>query len=159
MPESVKDRPTKAHEYIFLLTKNDRYYYDAESIKTPSANPDDDRGSRNNRKRFPTAKINGIRNSGMYPMANKRTVWSINTKPYSEAHFAVFPPELIVDCVKAGCPKNGIVLDPFFGSGTTGEVALRLNRKFIGIELNPEYIKIANKRLSVHLQTLFTCTE
>lgn len=161
MPESVKDRPTKAHEYIFLLTKNDRYYYDFEAIKEKALYPNNERTSKTDRKRFPTDKINGIRNrkDSYYEKRNKRSVWTISTEPFLDAHFAVFPSKLIVDCIKAGCPKNGIVLDPFFGSGTTGEVALRLNRNFIGIELNPEYIKIANKRLSAHLQTLFTCTE
>ncbi len=105
MPESVTDRPTKSHEYIFLLTKNQKYYYDAVAIKVPSVNPKDDRGSRQNRKRFPTEKINGIRNSGIYPTTNKRSVWTINTKPCLEAHFAVYPEELIRDCIKAGCPK------------------------------------------------------
>jgi len=86
------------------------------------------------------------------PIRNKRSVWTVNTKSFKNAHFATFPPKLIEPCIKAGCPENGIVLDPFFGSGTTGEVALRLGRKFVGIELNSEYIKIANKRLWKHLQ-------
>lgn len=212
MPESVNDRPTKAHEYIFLMTKNVKYFYDAEAIKTPSIEPDDDRGSRQNRKRFPTDKINGIRNSGIYPMANKRTVWTVNTMPYADAHFATFPEDLITDCIKAGCPEfvcnkcgkprekilekepiirkrpehfgsyreingqphpskagvkvtelgltdcgcnvgfsPGIVLDPFSGAGTTALVSRKLHRNFVGIELNPEYIEIANKRLSTEL--------
>jgi DNA modification methylase len=147
MPESVKDRCTKAHEYIFLLSKSPKYYYDSEAIKTESIEPDDDRGSRGNRKRFPTDKINGIRNSGVYPMANKRSVWTVNTMPYSEAHFATFPQELIVDCIKAGCPENGVVLDPFMGAGTTAVVSRKLNRNYLGFELNPDYVKIANNRL------------
>lgn len=147
MPESVKDRPTKNHEYIFLLSKNQRYYYDAEAIKTKSIEPNDDRGSRGNRKRFPTDKINGIRNSGIYPMSNKRSVWTVNTKPYKEAHFAIYPEKLIVPCIKAGCPEDGIVLDPFMGVGTTAIVARKLNRNFIGFELKKEYVEMANKRL------------
>jgi DNA modification methylase len=100
------------------------------------------------RKCFPTDKINGIRGAtGYYPLANKRDVWTVATKPYSEAHFAVFPDTLIVDCIKAGCPEDGIVLDPFIGSGTTAIVARKLNRNFIGIELNPKYITIAERRL------------
>jgi len=148
MPESVKDRPTKAHEYIFLLAKSEKYYYDAESIKVPSKNPLDDRGARNNRKRFPTEQINGIRGPGLYAMANKRSVWTVNTKPFKEAHFAVFPPNLIKPCILAGSPKDGTVLDPFNGSGTTGVVSVEYGRSYIGIDLNPEYIEMAERRIS-----------
>ncbi|MET4560774.1 DNA modification methylase [Lysinibacillus parviboronicapiens] len=148
MPESVTDRPTRAHEYIFLMSKQPKYYYDHEAIKMPSKNPVDDRGARGNKKRIPTNLINGIRNSGVYPKANKRSVWQVPTKPFKEAHFAVYPEDLIEPCVLAGCPLDGVVLDPFFGSGTTGLVALKHGRNFIGIELNPEYIKIAERRLS-----------
>lgn len=151
MPESVKDRPTKSHEQIFLLSKNEKYFYDAEAIKELSIEPNDDRGARKNIKRFPTDKINGIRNSGIYPLANKRTVWDVTTKPYAEAHFATFPEDLIVDCIKAGCPEDGIVLDPFMGAGTTALVARKLHRNFIGIELNPAYVKLAEKRLKKEL--------
>ncbi len=84
-------------------------------------------------------------------MANKRSVWTVTTKPYSEAHFATYPEDLIVDCIKAGCPEGGIVLDPFMGAGTTALVARKLNRNYIGFELNPEYIRIANNRLRTHL--------
>jgi len=148
MPESVKDRPTKAHEYIFLLAKSEKYYYDAESIKVPSKNPLDDRGARNNRKRFPTEQINGIRGPGLYAMANKRSVWTVNTKPFKEAHFAVFPPNLIKPCILAGSPKDGTVLDPFNGSGTTGVVSVEYGRSYIGIDLSPEYIEMAERRIS-----------
>lgn len=148
MPESVTDRPTRAHEYIFLMSKQPKYYYDHEAIKIPSKNPVDDRGARGNKKRIPTNLINGIRNSGVYPKANKRSVWQVPTKPFKEAHFAVYPEDLIEPCILAGCPLDGVVLDPFFGSGTTGLVALKHGRNFIGIELNPDYIKIAEKRLS-----------
>lgn len=148
MPESVKDRPTKSHEYIFLLAKSQKYYYDADAIKVPSVEPDDNRGERGNRKRYPTDKVAGIRGPGIYPVANKRDVWFISTKPYKEAHFATFPPDLIEPCVLAGCPQGGTVLDPFNGSGTTGQVALTNNRNYIGIELNPAYVDLTHKRLN-----------
>jgi site-specific DNA-methyltransferase (cytosine-N4-specific) len=121
MPESVKDRCTKAHEYIFLLSKSPQYYYDSDAIRDKP-------------------------NYGEEVGANKRSVWSINVKPYKEAHFATFPEKLPELCIKAGSKKGDIVLDPFFGSGTTGWVAQRLGRKWLGIELNPEFIKIAEKR-------------
>jgi DNA modification methylase len=123
MPESVKDRCTKSHEYIFLLSKNAHYYFDHESIKVESSQ------STENGK------------------SNKRSVWTVTTKPYSEAHFATYPHDLIIPCIKAGCPENGTVLDPFGGSGTTAQVAAQLNRNAIICELNSEYIKIANQRL------------
>lgn len=107
MPESVSDRCTKSHEYIFMLTKGPTYYYDAEAIKTESLDPIDDRGSRDGQKRRPTQLIAGIRNSGIYPKSNKRTVWTVTTKPFAEAHFATFPPDLIVDCIKAGSSEHG----------------------------------------------------
>lgn len=150
MPESVTDRCTKAHEYIFLMSKSSKYYYDAESIKTEMICSEHDKRSRQGRKRFPTDKVNGIRGNTpdkVYEFANKRSVWTVNTKPYAEAHFATFPEELIVDCIKAGCPENGIVLDPFAGTNTTGMVARKLNRNYISFELNPAYIKIADKRI------------
>ncbi len=121
MPESVKDRCTKAHEYIFLLSKSPQYYYDSDAIRDKP-------------------------HYGEEVGANKRSVWSINVKPYKEAHFATFPEKLPELCIKAGSKKGDIVLDPFFGSGTTGWVAQRLGRKWLGIELNPEFIKIAEKR-------------
>jgi DNA modification methylase len=147
MPESVTDRCTKAHEYIFLLSKSPAYYFDHEAIKQPSKHPTDDRGARGNRKRFPTALISGIRASGVYPMANKRSVWTVVTRPYKGAHFATFPPDLIEPCIIAGAPKHGLVLDPFLGSGTTAAVANKLGRHYVGIELNPTYVKLARERL------------
>ena len=162
MPESVPDRCTKAHEYIFLMSKSQKYYCDMEAIKEPTDYPNLIGKSQKVDYRDSSVIPNGKQSQSVVirgATRNKRSVWTVTTKPFPDVHFAVFPPELIVDCIKAGSPENGIVLDPFFGSGTTGEVALRLNRKFIGIELNPEYIKIANKRLSAHLQTLFTYTE
>lgn len=124
LPESVKDRPTIAHEYLFLFSKNKHYYYDYQSILEPAASG------------------KGYR--------NKRSVWVVNTEPYPEAHFATFPPALITPCVMAGSKTGDFVLDPFFGSGTTGVVALKNKRKFIGIELNPEYCEMAEKRLTAY---------
>jgi len=120
MPESVQDRCTKAHEYIFLLSKSHKYHFDHVAIKEPMKESDE--------------------------MANKRSVWTVNTKPYSGAHFAVFPTELIEPCILAGAPLGGIVLDPFMGSGTTAQVAQDLGRQYLGCELNPEYGKLQKKR-------------
>ncbi len=152
MPESVQDRPTRSHEFIFLMSKSKKYYYDYEAIKTPSQNPDVDYSKTHlvGNKRNPTDKVNGFRpreTSAIYEMANKRDVWTVTTKPCADAHFATFPEELIVDCILAGCREGGTVLDPFFGSGTTGIVARKKNRNYIGIEINPKYIKIAENRL------------
>lgn len=148
MPESVADRCTKSHEYIFLLSKNDRYYFDNEAIKEP-AKPDTSVRDRDNTKMNNTPgriKMNGLK-TNHYKMRNKRSVWTVTTKPYKEAHFATFPEDLIQPCVLAGCPKDGVVLDPFMGSGTTASVAIKNNRNYVGIELNPEYIQLAEKRL------------
>ena len=139
MPESITDRCTKSHEYIFLLTKSAKYFYDADAIREdvkPNSGDDRVEGTTNQTQKT-YDELKG---------ANKRSVWKINTQPYKEAHFAVFPPELPELCIKAGSSEGDIVLDPFFGSGTTGWVAQRLGRKWIGIELNEEYIKIAEKR-------------
>lgn len=149
MPESVTDRCTKSHEYIFLLTKSERYYYDAEAVKEKVENLGTPR-------KFRDAKENSdgtLRNDNgrMYiPLEyrNKRSVWTVATKPYADAHFAVFPSKLIEPCVLAGCPKDGTVFDPFTGSGTTAQVALAFGRRFIGTELNPEYVELIHKRLS-----------
>jgi len=157
MPESVQDRPTKAHEYIFLLSKNRKYYYDYESIQEPASydgrkdelskgsnkyKNTDMRFAGNSHKRWKLDK-NGLR------VRNKRSVWSVPNKPFSGAHFATFPPDLIKPCILAGCPENGIVLDPFFGSGTTGYVSQMLNRRWIGIDLNKDYCDIASDRLQI----------
>lgn len=204
MPESVTDRCTKSHEYIFLLSKSAKYYYDADAISTPVKDstvqrmmqqienqegskrvpgktngtmkavgpgrnpaPQDNRGGNQGSTTGIKAyshrgtgykKLTG--HSGNFDsegnligegMANKKSVWTVTTMPYSEAHFATFPERLIIDCIKAGCPENGIVLDPFMGAGTTALVARKLNRNYIGFELNPEYIKIAQKRLQDEL--------
>ena len=156
MPESVTDRPTKAHEYIFLLSKSQRYYYDFEIIKEPTITRDNsyrDRGDSKLNNTPGRTRMGGLKTNN-YEMRNKRSVWTVPTKPFSEAHFAVFPPALIEPCILAGCPKNGIVLDPFMGSGTTGMVAAMYQRNFIGFELNPEYCKIADKRIEPYLMQL-----
>jgi DNA modification methylase len=117
-PESVKDRPTRSHEYIFLLTKSERYLYNDHAVRGP-----------NNR--------------------NLRTVWDINQyKPVKEAHFATFPPSLVEPCIACGSNPGDLVLDPFIGSGTTGVTALKLDRRFVGVELNPSYAAIAERRLN-----------
>ena len=121
MPESVKDRPSKSHEYIFLLSKSENYYYDSESIKEDACN---------GKKR------------------NKRSVWDVNIQGFNGAHFATFPINLIIPCIKAGSQENDYVLDPFFGAGTVGVACNILKRKYIGIELNPEYVAIAEDRLA-----------
>lgn len=144
MPESVTDRCTKAHEYIFLLAKSKKYFYDNDSISEDTTTKDNSNRDRDNTPG--RTKMGGLKTND-YDKRNKRSVWTQTTKPYKEAHFAVYPEELIVDCIKAGCPEGGIVLDPFIGSGTTGLVAKKLNRHYIGIELNAEYIKIAEKRI------------
>lgn len=156
MPESVKDRCTKAHEYMFLLSKSSQYYFDHEAIKEKSVDPEAINGYRRRSKSQayktgdPILGAYGITHKKIgkkYPFRNKRSVWNIVTKPYKEAHFATFPPALIEPCILAGCPEGETVLDPFMGSGTTALVAYKLGRKAIGCELNQEYIEIANKRL------------
>ena len=152
MPESVRDRPTKAHEYIFLLSKQARYYYDADAVREPNSETSHTGGQYRNEWKY-TAIGHGSSTSQMrvgVPIPrngrNRRSVWTIATKPYKEAHFATFPPDLIQPCIRAGCPAGGTVLDPFGGSGTTGEVAASEGRKAILIELNPEYVKLAKNR-------------
>lgn len=185
MPESVLDRCTKAHEYIFLLTKGERYYYDADAIKEPVVGDPDaarnrwdtkdylvpgqkpqkrlGRGGKGNSRTFRGGgaytqgrtfenSVIALRESqGNEPnltgLRNCRSVWEIATRGCPEAHFATFPPELPERCIKAGCPPGGTVLDPFFGAGTTGLVAERLQRDCIGIELNPAYAEIARRRI------------
>ena len=148
MPESVQDRCTKAHEYIFLMSKSSKYYYDHESIKDPVKQ---DWGTRDRSDGKYHNEGSGLQpHSGLeksYEMANKRSVWVVNTKPYAGAHFAVFPQELIEPCIMAGAPVGGVVLDPFMGSGTTAQVAQHLNRQYLGCELNPEYKPLQDKRL------------
>lgn len=153
MPESVKDRCTKSHEYIFLLSKSARYYFDNEAIKEPLAASSVARLSQSNlENQRGSDRVPGKTNGNMKAVSdgdtrNKRSVWTVTTKPYKGAHFATFPPALIEPCVLAGAPEGGVVLDPFSGSGTTGQVALAHGRKYIGIELNSEYQKLAIKRI------------
>jgi len=147
MPESVRDRCTKSHEYIFLLSKNKNYYYDNEAIKEPAK----DWGTRDRTNGKYHNEGTGLQpHSGLtksYPTKNKRSVWSVTKKPYKGAHFATFPPELIEPCVKAGSQEGDIVLDPFMGSGTTATVAKSLNRDYIGCELHEEYGTLIQKRI------------
>ena len=156
MPSSAKDRFTVDFENLFFFTKNKKYYFETQYEPHLTSN---------NQPEFQNKKWKGkgnnirVHHGGeknpdyLNPQGrNKRTVWSINPKPYKEAHFAVYPEKLCETPIKAGCPKEGIVLDPFFGSGTTGIVALKQQKKFIGIELNSEYIEIANKRLKPYLE-------
>lgn len=177
MPESVTDRCTKSHEYVFLLTKNPRYYFDHEAIKEPSSAESTAREKRgrseghknangvpgqtvhsmhkprfggqkygdNDDKKFATYSGNEYVANGT---RNKRSVWTVTTKGYKEAHFAVYPPELITPCVLAGSGEGDTVLDPFSGSGTTGEVALRNGREYIGVELNPDYAELSQRRIT-----------
>jgi len=158
MPESVTDRCTKSHEYIFLLTKNQRYYFDNESIREPIKDTTDGQasvrrsGDSKTRSKehwgVPHNPENVIVKYDEIKGANKRSVWSIPTKPYLGAHFAVYPEELIEPCILAGSKAGDIVLDPFFGSGTTGAVAQNLGRRWIGCELNKDYEKLQNERLA-----------
>ena len=151
MPESVRDRCTKAHEYIFLLSKSDRYFYDADAIKEPSHSEVQSRhrangiGVEEQGKRTGAGNITA--NCGVREKRNRRSVWTVATKPYKGAHFATFPPDLIRPCILAGCPKDGTVLDPFGGAGTTALVASQEGRKAVLCELNPDYIALAHKRL------------
>ena len=140
MPESVRDRCTKSHEYIFLLSKSDRYYFDAAAISEPIAEI-------NVTRYLKSFGGKGYRNEVPNLRRNKRDVWTIGTGGFKGAHFAVFPEKLVEPCILAGCPEGGLVLDPFAGSGTTGVVAKHLARNFIGIELNPEYCRMADERI------------
>jgi DNA modification methylase len=148
MPESVQDRCTKAHEYIFLLSKSQKYHYDNDAIKDSVKK---DWGSRDRTDGKYHNEGSGLQPHGglekSYEMANKRSVWTVTTKPYEGAHFAVFPQDLIEPCILAGAPVGGVVLDPFMGSGTTAQVAQHLGRKYLGCELNPAYAELQSKRL------------
>lgn len=151
MPESVRDRCTKAHEYIFLLSKSDRYFFDSEAIKEPAVSAGRVPGGGN--------KTSSERNDGdrsaramcFEPVAetrNRRSVWTVATRPYKGAHFATFPPALIEPCILAGSRSNDIVLDPFMGSGTTAQVAIQHGRQYLGCELNPEYSALQQERIA-----------
>lgn len=183
MPESVRDRCTKSHEYIFLLSKSPKYFFDAEAISEPIAASSAKRYAQNiaaqkgstravnktnapmkaalpryggskytELKNYPDSDKFRTKSGGIYnptPRRNKRDVWTVSTKPFKGAHFAVFPPDLVEPCILAGCPEGEIVLDPFAGSGTTGVVALAHNREFVGIEINSEYCELARNRIEV----------
>jgi DNA modification methylase len=154
MPESVTDRPTKAHEYLFLLTKQERYFYDAEAIRENSFceagsagtwNGNRDFGLPNGQSRFGNPNLGG----SIDGFRNKRSVWTIPTQAYAEAHFATFPEDLIKPCILAGSRSGDTVLDPFGGSGTTGKVAIEFGRRAVLIELNPDYVELARVRMDV----------
>lgn len=182
MPESVRDRCTKAHEYVFLMTKSERYYYDAEAVSEPvavsstarlsqptlpiQAGSDRVPGKTNGPMKAVGPRFGGnkfgdsdepkhaTKSGNVYQIPdangrrNRRSVWTVTTKPYSGAHFATMPPDLVEPCILAGCPEGGTVLDPFAGSGTTLAVAAELGRNAVGCELNPEYIELANQRIA-----------
>ena len=154
IPESVRDRCTKAHEYIFLLSKSVKYFYDSEAIKETDSGTDHPRRILSGQPSLePTnnlmPKHSGLRKADgrIGQGRNKRSVWTISTQPFPEAHFATFPPRLIEPCILAGSPERGVVLDPFFGAGTTGYMCEVLNRKWIGIELNKKYCELAARRI------------
>ena len=153
MPESVKDRCTKSHEYIFLLSKKPHYYFDYQSIQEDAVCKNDKRHGKG-RISYEGKRTEESKKENLVPdlfvhivdKRNKRDVWSVSPKPVKEAHFATFPEELIEPCILSGSKKGGIVIDPFFGSGTTGRVATKYGRNYIGIELNPEYVDMGTKR-------------
>jgi DNA modification methylase len=153
MPESVRDRCTKSHEYIFLLSKNPQYYFDNEAIKEPAIHSDRTAGNKNAQKGTGVDKMdtrNGLLKAQqkVYELRNKRDVWSVNVRPYKGAHFATYPTALIEPCIKAGSRINDIVFDPFMGSGTTAQVAKQLGRQYLGCELNKEYEKLQQERIN-----------
>lgn len=158
MPESVTDRPTKSHEYLFLLTKSAKYYYDVDAVREKTGNGVswDEYESADGRKAPSGNLTEGVnvgfgskKESFTHPSGrNLRSVWTIPTHPYPDAHFATFPTKLVEPCIKAGSKEKDTIFDPFCGSGTTGVVALRLFRKFIGIEINPEYCEMAKNRIN-----------
>ena len=147
MPESVRDRCTKSHEYIFLFSKNKKYFYDNEAIKEPAK----DWGTRDRTNGKYHNEGTGLQpHSGLtksYPTKNKRSVWSVTNKPYREAHFATYPPDLIEPCIKAGSQVGDLILDPFMGSGTTAMVAKKHNRNYLGCELHEDYASLQTDRI------------
>lgn len=149
MPESVRDRCTKAHEYVFLLSKSLRYHFDSEALKEP-ADPKNHRKSPGIRRTAPGSTSHGGPASGerAYETRNRRSVWTVATRPYKGAHFATFPPALIEPCILAGSRPGQIVLDPFMGSGTTAQVALQHGRQYLGCELNPDYGPLQQRRIA-----------
>lgn len=161
IPESVKDRPTRSHEYIFLLSKSKNYYYDHQSIKEPAIRKDNHpvggkKMSLLGNRRY--GHLDSIQDDTItdQKLRNKRDVWAVGNKGYKGAHFAVFPIKLIEPCVLAGTSEGATVLDPFCGSGTVGVVSKLYRRKFIGIDINENYIKLAEKRINDVQSSLFT---
>lgn len=169
MPEACKDRPTRSYEHIFLLSKSPRYYYDYDSLAEPMKEVSKKRYVRGRSKEnkylnensgAKIQKINEARGYGQYKgdnipqFRNKRDIWTINTTSFRGNHYAAFPPKLAEICMIAGCPKGGIILDPFIGSGTVGLIALLHNRKYIGIELNAEYVNLTKKRIETEVKKL-----
>lgn len=169
MPEACKDRPTRSYEHIFLLSKSPRYYYDYDSLAEPMKEVSKKRYVRGRSKEnkylnensgAKIQKINEARGYGQYKgdnipqFRNKRDIWTINTTSFRGNHYAAFPPKLAEICMIAGCPKGGIILDPFIGSGTVGLVSLLHNRKYIGIELNEEYVNLTKKRIETEVKKL-----
>lgn len=148
MPESVKDRCTKAHEYVFLLSKSERYHFDGDAIAEPATGRDPGNVAPNKHagKRFAQTHDN-LSAIGARATRNARSVWQVATQPCKEAHFAVMPHGLAQRCILAGCPAGGVVLDPFVGSGTTGMVAALLGRNFVGCEINPAFADMARRRI------------
>jgi len=152
MPESVTDRCTTSHEHIFLLSKSKQYHYNQDAIREPhkTKNELESRDDLDNKGEHGGTRSDLARSRDEYyhkEGRNKRDVWQVTTQPFPEAHFAVYPPDLIRPCVKAGCPEDGVVLDPFFGAGTTGLVAKEQGKDYIGIELNKDYIEMAKDRI------------
>lgn len=163
MPESVTDRCTKSHEYLFLLTKSERYHYNAAAIAEAASGG---RTAGNKRHKYVDAVESGMQEhrtkAGLLALSgvewdtrNRRSVWTIPTQPFAGAHFAVMPEALVEPCILAGCPEGGTVLDPFCGSGTVPSVAARLGRRYIGCELNPDYAAMAERRIAADCGALF----
>jgi DNA modification methylase len=150
MPESVRDRCTKSHEYVFLLSKSERYFFDSEAMKEPAAQPVRKRADRFGGNKY-TGKTTMHSDGSIFTgseMRNRRSVWTVATRPYKGAHFATFPPALIEPCILAGSRFGDVVLDPFMGSGTTAAVALQHKRQYLGCELNPEYGALQQERIA-----------
>ena len=147
MPESVRDRCTKAHEYIFLLSKSERYFFDSEAIKEPAAEPGRKRGDAIGHTQRKLAGRPIDRKAEQAETRNRRSVWTVATRPYKGAHFATFPPALIEPCILAGSRPGDLVLDPFMGSGTTAAVSIQYGRGYLGCELNPEYGPLQEERI------------
>jgi DNA modification methylase len=152
VPESIKDRPTRAHEHVFLLAKSRHYFYDGDAVREPAVSTHGSGSCYRRPERIKFRDKRGARGSMTpwqpTPYRRRRSVWTIQTRPFRGAHFATFPPALVEPCILAGCPAGGLVLDPFGGSGTVGEVAARLGRQWMLFDLNPEYAQMARSRIA-----------